>query len=305
MDISIVILAAGMGSRFGGPKQIHPVGPYGETLLDYSVFDAIRAGFTNAIFVIREEMAPHFHEKILPRFQNHIRCQLAFQKNNDLPSGYQFPTDRTKPWGTAHAVLAARDVVQTPFLSLNADDFYGYEAFQTMADFLRSLNVPDNPPYPCSLVGYNLRDTLSPHGTVARGICNLSPDGCLTHIEEMTKIGFTSDGKIANQPQDQPSTPLSGNELVSMNFWGFPPTIFRLFQSEFLDFLAQNSHSTKAEFLLPTTVQNLIAKNQITVRVLPGGTHWLGMTYLDDKDAVVAQIQNLTQAGLYPSSLWS
>ncbi|MCX7713891.1 MAG: NTP transferase domain-containing protein [Chthoniobacterales bacterium] len=304
MELTLVILAAGMGSRFGGPKQVQPVGPCGETLLDYSVFDAIRAGFGRAVFVIREELASIFREQIFPRFEGRIRCEMVFQRNDDLPSGYVYPEGRVKPWGTAHAVLATRKQVKTPFLSLNADDFYGREAFQAMAEFLGKFSSKDGPPYEGSLVGYRLRDTLSPHGTVARGICKFSEQGYLTEIEEMTKIGFTAKGEIANQPAEGVVQTLQGDELVSMNFWGFPPEIFELLEGEFLDFLRENSTSVGAEFLLPTTVQKLIQRNLLRVRVLPGGKNWLGMTYVADKDAVVAQIRQLTEAGEYPTPLW-
>lgn len=300
MDCTLVILAAGMGSRYGGLKQVDPVGPSGETIMDYSLFDAIRAGFSNVVFVIREEMKQDFHEKIGKALAERIHVEYAFQKLDDIPAGFEVPAERAKPWGTAHAILAARDIIETPFCVINADDFYGASAYQTMAEFLKSKTDVTKPEF--SMVGYILANTMSPHGSVARGICH-SVDGFLNSVEEQTKIEMM-DGGIVYTDEDGSQHPLTGKEIVSMNFWGFTPAYFEQAWAQFSDFLEAHSSEPKSEFLIPSTVNQLLKDNAASVKVLSSSDPWCGMTYREDRPEVVCKIKESVDAGKYPTPLW-
>lgn len=303
MDLTLLVLAAGMGSRFGGLKQMEPIGPGGEVLLDYSVYDAIRAGFTKAVFVIRREMEETFCERLSSKFADRIEVAFAFQELTDLPEGFALPAGRSKPWGTGHAVLAARNLIESPFLAVNADDFYGAPAYRLIAEFLRqqeqsTRNLPEY-----AMVGYRLADTLSDSGSVSRGLCRGSSDGRLTAITELTNIERV-DGALANREPGAPPLGLSGEETVSMNFWGFTPSFFPLLEKGFARFLDSLPSGADGEFYLPYAVTDLISSGAAVTRLIPGGGTWFGITYPADRAPVEQAIRRLVEAGEYPSQLW-
>jgi dTDP-glucose pyrophosphorylase len=302
MKPTLLILAAGMGSRYGGLKQLDAMGPSGEVVLDYSVFDAIRAGFGKVVFVIRRDFEEQFRTQIGSKFGDRIEVDYAFQDINDLPSGYSVPEGRTKPWGTAHAVLAAEKVVHEPFLMINADDFYGRDAFAKIAADLATPRPADGKSH-YSMVGYYLRNTLSDHGSVARGVCTRDASGMLSSVTEMTKIFKTASG--AENRETDPALPLSGSEVVSMNFFGFTPDIFAHLRAAFTEFLKVNGTDMKAECYVPKEVDALIQSGKAEVKVLESNDSWFGVTYPEDKADVVASIQSLVASGAYPQSLWS
>ena len=300
MKPTLVVLAAGIGNRYGGLKQMDGVGPAGETIVDYSVFDAAGAGFGKVVFVIRRSIEKEFREVFLEKLAGRIDVDCAFQELEELPPGFTVPAGRTKPWGTTHAVLAARSKVATPFAAINADDFYGRDAFRMMASFLEGLG-PAETSY--ALVGYALESTLSEHGTVARGVCEVDGQNCLRSIVERTSVErtaagivFTGDGGVR--------TPLAGEMTVSMNFWGFTPTFFEFAAEAFERFLGERPGDLKAEIYIPLVVNDLIRAGKATLRVLPSRERWFGVTYREDKPLVVAELKKLTDAGRYPSPLW-
>ena len=299
---TLLILAAGMSSRYGGgSKQTDVMGPNGETLLDYSVIDARRAGFGRIVFVIRREGEAAFRERVVSRLEPHLPVALAYQEMTDLPPGFDFPGDRQKPWGTGHAVWAARHAVREPFCVINADDYYGRDSFRVLGEELCQADV--NPtPHHWSSVGFRLRNTLSEHGKVARGICEVR-DGLLTGIEELTDIFKTADA-AENRAPEQPVRALTGDEIVSLNMWGFTPAVFADFGASFAAFLAKNGNSERAEFYIPTGVDAALRAGRATCRVLPTASQWFGVTYQDDKPRVTAAVQALVDAGEYPSPLW-
>jgi len=301
MKPTLLILAAGMGSRYGGLKQLDAMGPSGEVVLDYSVFDAIRAGFGKVVFVIRRDFEEQFRTQVGARFKDTIRVDYAFQDINDLPAGFTVPEGRTKPWGTAHAVLAAEGVVHEPFLMINADDFYGRDAFAKIAADLSAPRVDDGRSH-YSMVGFYLKNTLSDHGSVARGVCTRDADGMLASVTEMTKIFRTADG--AENRETDPPVQLTGEEVVSMNFFGFTPEIFGQLRTAFTEFLKTNGTDLKAECYVPKEVDTLIRTGQADVKVLESNDSWFGVTYPEDKADVVASIAALVEAGAYPRSLW-
>lgn len=290
-----------MGSRYGGLKQMDPMGPNGETILDYSVFDAIRAGFGKVVFVIREDFAEAFREGVGARFADQIEVAYAFQKLDDLPEGFRVPEGREKPWGTAHAVRAAREVVAEPFAVVNADDFYGHDAYARAAEFLNTLEAGASPA-PCCLVGYYLEKTLSDHGGVNRGIAS-SKDGLLTDVEEVIDISRKEGGAITGQALDGSTREVSADAIVSMNFWGFSPAYFAQLEEQFTAFLKEHGTEPKAECYIPTVVDTLIARGDTKCHVLATTSSWFGVTYPDDKPHVVESIQGLITAGEYPASL--
>jgi|JI6StandDraft_1071083.scaffolds.fasta_scaffold00821_3 dTDP-glucose pyrophosphorylase len=302
MKPTLLILAAGMGSRYGGLKQLDAMGPSGEVVLDYSVFDAIRAGFGKVVFVIRRDFEEQFRAQIGSKFGDRIAVDYAFQDINDLPAGFTVPEGRTKPWGTAHAVLAAEKVVHEPFLMINADDFYGRDAFAKIAADLTTPRPADGKSH-YSMVGYYLRNTLSDHGSVARGVCTRDASGMLSSVTEMTKIFKTASG--AENRETDPALPLSGSEVVSMNFFGFTPDIFAHLRAAFTEFLKVNGTDMKAECYVPKEVDALIQSGKAEVKVLESNDSWFGVTYPEDKADVVASIQSLVASGAYPQSLWS
>lgn len=299
---TLLILAAGMSSRYGGgSKQTDAMGPCGETLLDYSVYDAKKAGFGRIVFVIRRGDEAAFRERMVARLEPHIPVALAYQDMTDLPEGFAFPGDRQKPWGTGHAVWAARHEVNEPFCVINADDYYGRDSFRVMADYLRRTDL-DGPPCAWSMVGFQLKNTLSEHGKVARGICQVR-DGLLTGVEELTDIYKTASG-AENRPAGQPARTLTGEETVSLNMWGFRPALFAEFGAAFAEFLGVNLTNPKAEFFIPLGVDIAIRQGKAICRVLPTSSRWFGVTYHEDKTRVVTAIEALVDAGDYPSPLW-
>jgi hypothetical protein len=299
MKPTLLILAAGMGSRYGGLKQIDPMGPAGETILDYSVFDALRAGFGRVVFVIRPDFEQAFRERVMARFDGRIPVAVAFQTLDRLPAGFTPPPGREKPWGTTHAVLCARDAVAEPFAMINADDFYGRDAFAVLARRLGAQAV-DATAY--SMVGYTLRNTLSEHGSVTRGVCRTDAGGFLTDIRELSGVRRTESGVECAGP-DGPMR-LTGDEPVSMNCWGFTPAIFAQLEERFRGFLAAHGTEAKSECFIPTTVGDLVATGRASCEVLRTTATWFGATYAEDKAAVQASIAALVAAGDYPADLW-
>ncbi len=299
MKPTLLILAAGMGSRYGGLKQVEPIGPGGEVIMDYSVYDAIRTGFGKVVFVIRKSFAEDFRELFDAKLKGKIETEYVYQELEDLPDGYSVPHEREKPWGTAHAILVTKDLIREPFCQLNADDFYGYRAFKAMAEFLsRPLK-----PYQYSMVGYKLRNTLSEFGSVSRGICNVDQDGYLQKIVETTKI-YKENGKIVSLEPDGETRYLTGYESVSMNMWGFQPDIYEIIEEKFIKFLDQNRHLPKSEIFIPSVVYEIIMEQRASVEVLSGDSVWFGVTYKEDKPYVVSQVKQLTEKGEYPEKLF-
>ena len=300
---TLLVLAAGMGSRYGGLKQVDPMGPHGETVLDYSVFDAIRAGFGRVVFIIREDFAAAFQTGIGARFADRIAVDYAFQRLDDLPPGFRVPAERQKPWGTAHAVRAARHLVEGPFAVVNADDFYGRDAYQVIADYFRTNPRATNAKNHYAMVGYSLGRTLSDHGEVNRGICTTDANGLLTGVAEVLKIKQEADGTVRGTAIDGNRLTLTNQTIVSMNFWGFGPAFFGQLETEFARFLEKSGNEPKSECYIPTIIDSLIAQDTADCRVLETTANWFGVTYPDDKPHVVASIRGLIEAGEYPSPL--
>ena len=299
MKPTLVVLAAGMGSRYGGLKQVDPVGPSGEAILDYSVFDAIRGGFGKVVFVIRKDFESEFREKVGRKYEGHVAVDYCFQDLADIPAPFKVPEGRTKPWGTAHATRAARGVVREPFAVINADDFYGRDAFARLAS---ALSASDPAKLHFCMVGYRLDLTLSANGSVARGICDVSPDGLLRGVKEMTKL--VKAGDVAENLEDEANpvkVPLDAR--VSMNCWGFTPRIFDELEARFAKFLSERGTEMKSEWYIPFVVDELIREGRADCRVLPTDSAWFGVTYRDDRPSVVAAIRGLVDAGEYPASL--
>jgi len=301
MKPTLLVLAAGMGSRYGGLKQIDPMGPSGETILDYSVFDALRAGFGKVVFIIRPDFEKDFRERIAAKFAGRIDVGFAFQTIDQLPAGFSVPTGREKPWGTTHAILCARDAVSTPFAVINADDFYGRDSYATLGRHLAALS---NESTAYAMVGFTLKNTLSEHGTVARGVCQTDGSGKLTDIQELTKIAKLAKG-AEHRGDDGQVVSLSGDEPVSMNMWGFTPAIFPQLEADFRTFLTAKGSEMKSEAYIPLSVGALIRTGQATCQVLRSDSTWFGVTYREDKPVVQASIGQQVSSGAYPSSLWA
>jgi hypothetical protein len=302
MKPTLLVLAAGMGSRYGGLKQMDPMGPSGETVLDYSVFDAIRAGFGKVVFIIREDFAEAFKSSVGARFAGKIEVDYAFQKLDDLPEGFSIPEGRTKPWGTAHAVRAARHVVTGPFAVINADDFYGSDAYQVIARWFASDTGAAGKDHYC-MVGYPLKNTLSEHGSVNRGICQTDPHGLLTDVEEVVDIARNEDGIVRGTALDGSRRDIADICPVSMNFWGFTVEYFAQLEEHFTAFLKEKGGEQKSECYIPTVVDDFIRQGRADCRVLDTTSSWFGVTYPDDKPHVVESIAKLVAAGDYPSPL--
>ena len=300
---ALVVLAAGVGSRYGGLKQMEPVGPGGEAVLDYAVFDARRAGFSKFIFVLRKDIERDFRDVLGRRFEAHMDVQYACQELDMLPAGFGVPAGRTKPWGTSHALLCARGQIDRPFAVINADDFYGAESFGVLGRFLTQPPPAAGPPR-YAMVGFQLDRTLSEHGTVARGVCQTDAAGCLTSVEELTAIE-KAPGGARNKEADGTWRNLTGREIVSMNCWGFTPALLDSLPPLFDDFLERHRGHLKAEFYLPVAVNALIQARQASVQVLPTASHWFGVTYREDRPIVVESIRALVRAGAYPERLWA
>ncbi len=297
MKLTLLVLAAGMGSRYGGLKQLDPMGPNGETVLDYSVYDAIRAGFNKVVFVIRRDFEEAFKSAVGNKFESKIEVSYAFQELDDLPDGYTVPEGRQKPWGTAHAVRAARNQIDAPFAVINADDFYGQDAYARIARYF-SQGIEVDQLHLC-MVGYPLQNTLSEHGAVNRGICSVE-DGVLVSVEEHMEIQSDANGRIHGATVDGTSVELSPKSPVSMNFWGFTPALFSEIESCFIQFLNVRGQELKSEYYLPDIVNDLIASNKAKCVVIETDSTWFGVTYPDDKPFVQASIADLVEEGLYP-----
>ncbi len=291
-----------MGSRYGGLKQIDPVGPAGETLLDYAVFDALRSGFGRVVFVIRRDFEAAFKERVAASFGPHIAVDYVYQELSDLPAGHALPAERSKPWGTAHAVRTAREAIREPFVVINADDFYGYDSYRRLADFLGAAAAPGAAAR-FAMAGFRLDQTLSENGTVARGICRISPEGLLQSLEEHTKIAAGQAGIESLLPDGSVVT-LPPEVVVSMNIWGFTPQLFNLIEERFATWLSANSDNLKAEWYLSSLVDELINAGDATVQVLPTAGRWFGVTYREDRAATEMAISSLIAAGDYPTALW-
>ena len=297
MQPTLLVMAAGMGSRYGGLKQIDPVGPNGETIIDYSIYDAMRAGFGKLVFIIRKDIEQPFKQTVGARFERRIPVEYVFQELENIPAPFSVPAGRTKPWGTTQAVLAAADTIHEPFAVINADDFYGAESYRVLAEHLQSGSQD------YAMVGFILRNTLSEFGSVARGVCRVSADGYLEKIEELTNIERDGNGAKNTSP-DGTVRKLSGEEPVSMNYWGFTPRIFPQLKGVFRQFLERNSGDLKAESYVPMAVGELVSKGEARVKVLRSRDPWFGVTYREDRPRVVESIRRLIDAGSYPGALW-
>jgi hypothetical protein len=291
-----------MGSRYGGLKQMDPMGPNGETVLDYSVYDAIRAGFGRVVFIIREDFAEAFKQGVGACFADRIEVDYAFQSLDDLPEGFSIPEGRSKPWGTAHAVRAARDLVKEAFAVINADDFYGRDAYEKAAAFLRNSGAENGMAH-YAMVGYPLINTLSDHGDVNRGICTRNDQGLLTGVEEYVKIEREGDGIVRGNALDSSRREVCEVSPVSMNFWAFSHCFLDHLEAEFNEFLKNFGQMEKSECYIPTVVDALIRANKADCKVLDTTSHWFGVTYPDDKQHVVASIRKLIETGEYPADL--
>ena len=291
-DISLLVMAAGMGSRYGGLKQLDAVGPSGETIIDYSVYDAIQAGFNKVVFIIRKDFEDEFKSQITDKYTGKIQVEFAFQDLHDLPDGFTCPEGRNKPWGTGHAILAASDLIHEPFVAINGDDFYGRESFKIVADYY--LSGADD----FSMVAFQLDKTLSTFGGVTRGLCTVQEGKLDTVIEtgelQRTEQGVTSDRNIK----------LDGSEPVSMNVWGFTPVLFKYLKDLFVEFLHDEGNELKSEYLIPSVVNDLIQSGREDVHVLRSASSWFGVTYKDDRPFVMGEIQKLIDRGTYPKQLF-
>lgn len=291
-NITLLIMAAGMGSRYGGLKQLDAIGPSGETIIDYSVYDAIKAGFTKVVFIIRKDFEQEFKSKITDKYEGQIQVEFAFQDLNDLPDEFTCPESREKPWGTGHAIFSARNIINEPFVAINGDDFYGRESFKVVADYYRKGANS------FSMVAFKLDKTLSSFGGVTRGLCTVNDEKLNTVIEtadlEKTDYGVSSNRDIE----------LDGTEPVSMNVWGFTPILFKYLEEKFVEFLSENGTEMKSEYLIPSVVNELIQSGQETVHVLRSGATWFGVTYKEDKPYVEGEIEKLVNKGEYPGKLF-
>lgn len=295
---TLVIMAAGMGSRYGGPKQIDPIGPHGEILMEYTVYDAMTAGFDKVVFILQKAHVDDFKQLYGAKMAKYMEVAYAVQDLNDLPEGYIAPKDRVKPWGTAHAVYCARKMIHGPFCVINADDFYGRDAFEQVHHFLHHSS--GGKPYACCMAGYRIENTLTENGHVSRGVCSADETGMLTSIRELTEIKRI-DGKITDV---KTGTPIEDGTPVSMNVWGFPGAVLDDLEGELKSFLGNNLDSQKGEFYLPGYVDSLLKSQAATVRVLDTATKWYGITYREDKAPLQTAVAEYTREGLYPDCLF-
>lgn len=299
MKPTLVVMAAGMGSRYGGLKQIDSVGPAGERIIDYSIYDAIQAGFGKIVFIIRRDIERAFRDAMEPAVAGRIPVQYVFQELNAVPPGFHVPETRSKPWGTGHALLCCRDAVNEPFGVINADDFYGRDSYMKLVEGLRARPSVDRS---YVLVGYQLINTLSPHGSVSRGVCHVTRDGWLKGMEEKTKL--TLDGEGIWSEEGERRVLLTPETVVSMNMWGFGPGVFDALEQAFAQFLVQRGGDPRAEFFIPSVMDAMIRDGKAEVNVVRTASRWLGLTYPDDREAVRSGLASLIEAGEYPSPLW-
>jgi len=300
MKPTLFVLAAGMGSRYGGLKQLDPLGPQGQTIMDYSIYDAIQAGFGKVVFVIRKDFEKDFREKILSKYEGHIPVEVVFQATDKLPEGYVCPADRTKPWGTNHAVMMGSEVISEPFAVINADDFYGRDAFRVMAE---DLMRPRDRKGDYSMVGFRVGNTMTENGSVARGVCE-NKNGLLTSVVERTAISYDKDHNIVFTDENGKEQTLDPTTPVSMNLWGFTPDYFEYSEREFKKFLDKDINTPKSEFFIPLAVDALINSGEATVKVLDTDSKWFGVTYAADRPGVVEKLAALHTAGHYPESMF-
>ena len=300
MKSTLLVLAAGLGTRYGGLKQIDDVGPHGQTLIDYSVYDAIRVGFSRIVFVIRHYFEDEFREKVSSKFDRFVETAYAYQEIDACLGGFPRVEDRQKPWGTGHAILVSKDVIDEPFAVMNADDYYGVNALKTILRFIAAGRASSRDH---AMVGYTLRNTLSEYGSVSRGVCDCDGDTFLKTIVERKNVQKTADGARYVDP-DGSAHALTGEEIVSMNLWGFQPSIFDHLQAQFGQFLQDQDASASAELLIPSVVDELIKSREATVKVLKTEDSWFGVTYRQDKAVAAQCIRELTNEGLYPEKLW-
>ena len=301
MKPTLFVLAAGMGSRYGGLKQLDPLGPQGQTIMDYSIFDAIRAGFGKVVFVIRKDFEEDFRRSILSKYEGHIPVEVVFQSTDKLPEGYTCPEERTKPWGTNHAVMMGADVINEPFAVINADDFYGRDAFAVIAaDLMRERTRKGD----YSMVGFRVGNTMSENGSVSRGVCSVNADGNLTKVVERTGIAYDEDHRICFLDENNETEYLDPSTPVSMNLWGFTPDDFSYSGREFRRFLDKCLTTPKAEFYIPTAIDTLINSGEATVKVLDTTSRWFGVTYAADRQGVVDKLAALHAAGEYPDTMF-
>ena len=299
MKPTLVIMAAGMASRYGSMKQIQQFGPGGETIMDYSIFDAIRAGFDKVVFIIRRDFAEDFKAIFEPKLNGKIKTEYVFQDMNAYLGAHQVPEERKKPWGTSHAILCAREAVNTPFAVINADDFYGSDGFQKAFDFLTTECNEQT----YALVGYELAKTLSENGSVSRGVCQTDEGNNLVAINERVKL-YREGGQIVYEESDGSKHPVDENAKASMNFWCFHPSLFDFIQEEFQSFLQKKINDPKAEFLIPHTADQFIKSGKGVIKVLPTNAQWFGVTYKEDAPVVTQNISNLVEQGIYKKSIW-
>lgn len=300
MKPTLFVLAAGMGSRYGGLKQLDGLGPNGETIMDYSVFDAIRAGFGKIVFVIRKDFEDDFRRVVLKKYEGKVPCEVCFQSIDKVPAGCTYNSERSKPWGTNHAVLMAKDIIHEPFAVINADDFYGKESFEVLARFLCGLEGKKNA---YCMAGYRVGNTLSENGSVSRGVCKTDANGFLTDVVERTSIERI-DGQVVFKDENGALVTLEENTPVSMNMWGFTPEYFTYSEEAFKAFLKAHGEELKAEFYIPTVVNDLIVAGKATCKVLDTPAKWFGVTYAQDRQGVVDKIHALIEAGVYPNKLF-
>ena len=298
MKPTLLVLAAGMGSRYGGNKQLDEVGPSGETIIDYSIYDAIRAGFGKIVFIIRRDIEEQVKERFVKKLKGKIEVDYVFQEITNLPEGVKVHPERAKPWGTSHAILVAKDKIKEPFGVINADDFYGAESFRILYDFLMNDKNPNN----FCIVGYKMKNTLSEHGHVNRGVCRVNNKGLLVNIVETKQIEKLPDGAQAPGP-DGKMEKFTGEEIVSMNLWGFKPSCFDFLGQEFRNFINAKGMDLKSELDIPTSVDKFVKSGEITIQILMSNEHWFGVTYREDKPFVVESIGNMIKKGLYPSKI--
>ena len=300
--MTLLIMAAGMGSRYGGIKQIEPVGANGELIIDYSIYDAILAGFDRVVFIIRRDIEKDFREAIFDRIkaQGKIKAEYVFQDFNDLPAGFKTPATRKKPWGTAHAILAARPIINEPFCVINADDFYGREAYAKIAEFFGNLSPNDKGKY--AMVGYKLGNTISEKGSVSRGVCEADKESMIIEINERTKI--EKRGNQIGYIIDEKFNTLKPDADVSMNFWGFTGDLMPVLEQKFTEFLRENINSEKAEYPIPVVIGEMLGTGAVSLKLLASRDMWLGFTYPEDKAIVKNEIAKMNKAGVYPTPLW-
>lgn len=301
MKPTLLILAAGMGSRYGSLKQIDKFGPAGEAIIEYSIYDAIRAGFGKVVFVIRAEIEDDFRAFFEPKLSGKVQTAYAFQELDNLPQGVSLPANRQKPWGTAHAVMVAKTLIGEPFAVINADDFYGQQAYEVLATFLKNTK---NESEAYGMVGYKLENTLSDYGSVSRGICTTDENSLLTSIVEHTKVARQAGGNIVGNEKNQQQL-LRADHIASMNMMGFSPLFFTHCERYFAEFVARELHNPTAEFYLPYVVNQLINTKTSTMRMLPTNAKWFGVTYKEDKKTATQKIAELVKSGVYPNNLWN